>query len=98
MRTLKQMIDRIEYDTFVQAWIRLLQGGVRIKRKNWTRWLYVEPRGDHYGVIEIWPSGFTRDYEPVKEDLTAADYESEQVFTQDEVPTSPGEVTWVDRK
>ena len=98
MRTLKQMIDGSHYDSFVQAWIRMLQGGVRIKRKNWTRWLYLEPRGDTFGVIEVWPSGYTRDYEPTKEDLTAFDFEVEETVWLDEVPTSPGEVTWVDRK
>lgn len=98
MRTLKQMIESEALDSFVQAWARLLRGGVCIRRKNWLRWLHIESRGDCYGIIEIWPSGYTRDYEPTKEDLTACDYEVETTYNQDEVPTSPAvEVTWVAR-
>lgn len=93
MRTLKQMIDGQQYEAFTVAWSLLLHGDVRIKRKDWQRWLYLEEGK----VIEIWPSGRKTAYEPTVSDLLAVDYVIETVVFPEEPKTSPGKVEWVER-
>jgi hypothetical protein len=73
----------------------VLVGSASIKRKDWARWVYLDDDGT---VVELWPSGRKTVYEPTISDLLAYDFEVEEVFHEEEKPTSPGEVTWVDRR